>query len=70
MGIKPASVSELNAQVIIKNIQNMHEKPLPPTGARMRMELAREYQDWARLQGTGNLKGLGPHTAQGGRGKL
>jgi len=27
----------------------MHEKSLPPTGARRRMELA--YQDWARLQG-------------------
>ncbi len=51
MGIK------LNAQVIIKNLQNMHEKSLPPTGARKRMEL--EYQDWARLQGRG------PHT--GGR---
>ena len=33
MGIK------LNAQVIIKNLQNMHEKSLPPTGARKRMEL-------------------------------
>jgi hypothetical protein len=41
---------KLNAQVIIKNLQNMHEKSLPPTGtgARRRMELA--YQDWARLQ--------------------
>ncbi len=52
---------ELNAQVMIKNLQNMHEKSLPPTpsspGARRRMEL--EYQDWARLQGRG------PHT--GGR---
>ena len=28
------------AQVIIKNLQNMHEKSLPPTGARRRMELA------------------------------
>ena len=63
----PAPVGiKLNAhwhwQVIIKNLQNMHEKPLSssPTGARMRMELAREYQDRARLQGTG--KGLGPHT--------
>jgi hypothetical protein len=28
MGIK------LNAQVIINNLQNMHEKSLPPTGAR------------------------------------
>ncbi len=35
MGIK------LNAQVIINNLQNMHEKSLPPTGARTwrRMEL-------------------------------
>jgi hypothetical protein len=35
------------------NLQNMHEKSLPPTGlgARKRMEL--EYQDWARLQGKG-----------------
>jgi hypothetical protein len=44
-------VTKLNAQVIIKNLQNMHEKFLPPTGARRRMELA--YQDcWARLQGS------------------
>jgi hypothetical protein len=33
MGIK------LNAQVIIKNLQNMHEKSLPPTGAQKKMEL-------------------------------
>ena len=46
--------TKLNAQVIIKNLQNMHEKSLPSTGARKRMELA--YQDWARLQGRG------PHT--------
>ena len=39
--------TKLNAQVIIKNLQNMHAKSLPPTGARGRMEL--EYQDWARL---------------------
>ena len=54
MGIK------LNAQVMIKNLNlpNMHEKSLPPTGARRRMEL--EYQDWARL-----LQGRGPRT--GGR---
>jgi hypothetical protein len=32
MGIK------LNAQVMIKNLRNMHEKSLPPTGARRRME--------------------------------
>jgi hypothetical protein len=43
--------TKLNAQVIIKNLQNMHEKPLPPTGARRRMEL--EYQDRARLHGSG-----------------
>ena len=30
-------------EVIIKNLQNMHEKSLPPTGARRRIEL--EYQD-------------------------
>ncbi len=33
--------TKLNAQVTIKNLQNMHEKPLiflPPTGARRRME--------------------------------
>ena len=35
------------AQVIIKNLRNMHESSLPPTGARRRMEL--EYHDWARL---------------------
>jgi hypothetical protein len=46
--------TKLNAQVSIKNLQSMHEKSLPPTGARRRMEL--EYQDWARLQGRG------PHT--------
>ena len=49
MGIK------LNAQVIIKNLQNMHAKSLPPTGARARLEL--EYQDWARLQGRGPHSG-------------
>ena len=42
-------------EVIIKNLQNMHEKSLPPTGARRRMELA--YQDWARLQGRGPRTG-------------
>ncbi len=43
--------TKLNAQVImiIKNLQSMHEKSLPPTGARRRMELA-SYQDWARLR--------------------
>ena len=41
--------TKLNAQVIIKILQNMHEKSLPPTGARRRMEL--EYQDWARKAG-------------------
>ncbi len=46
--------TKLNAQVIIKNLQNMHAKSLPPTGARARLEL--EYQDWARLQGRA------PHT--------
>jgi hypothetical protein len=47
--------TKLNAQVIIKNLQNMHEKSLPPTGARRRMELA--YQDWARLQRQGTTHG-------------
>ncbi len=49
--------TKLNAhwQVIIRNLQNMHEKSLPPTGARRRMELA--YQDWARLQGRGSRTG-------------
>jgi hypothetical protein len=47
--------TKLNAQVIIKNLQNMHEKSLPPMGARRRMEL--EYQDWARLQGRGPRTG-------------
>ena len=56
--------TKLNAQVIIKNLQNMHEKSPPPTGgrgssgARRRMEL--ECQDGARLQGKG------PHTVTGG----
>jgi hypothetical protein len=37
-------VTKLNAQVIIiKNLQNMHAKSIPPTGARGRME--QEYQD-------------------------
>ena len=36
---------KLNAQVMIRNLRNMHEKSLPPTGARRRMELG--YQDWA-----------------------
>ena len=48
--------TKLNAQVAIKNLQNMHEKSLPPTGARRRMELA--YQDWARPE----VQGRGPHT--------
>jgi hypothetical protein len=30
--------TKLNAQVIIKNLQNMHAKSLPPTGARARLE--------------------------------
>ncbi len=51
--------TKLNAQVIIKNLQNMHEKSSRP---RVRGEgwPAREleYQDWARLQGRG------PHTAR------
>ena len=46
--------TKLNAQVIIRNLQNMHAKSFPPTGARARLEL--ECQDWARLQGKG------PHT--------
>jgi hypothetical protein len=46
--------TKLNAKVIIKNLENMHAKSLPPTGARGRME--QEYQDWVRLQGRG------PHT--------
>ena len=45
---------KLNARVLIKNLQTMHEKFLPPTGTRRRMEL--EYLDWTRLQGRG------PHT--------
>ena len=45
---------KLNAQVIIKNIQNMHQKSLPPTGARRRMEL--EYQDRDTVSSTGPLR--------------
>jgi hypothetical protein len=44
---------KLNAhcsQVTIKNLQNMHEKPLPPTGARM---------------GLSGVSGLGPPARQG-----
>ena len=40
---------KFNAQVIIKNLQNMHEKSLPPTGARRRM----------------GLSGLGPPVGKG-----
>ncbi len=35
--------TKLIAQITIKNLQNMHARSLPPTGARGRMEL--EYQD-------------------------
>ena len=51
---------KLNAQatiMMIENLQIMHEKSLPPTGAQRRMEL--EYQDWARLQGRGPLAHTG-----------
>ncbi len=64
---------KLNAQIGIKNLnlRNMHEKSLPPTAARRRMEL--EYQDWARLQGAGRARGraasahwhFAPHTVTG-----
>ncbi len=53
--------TKLNAQVLIKNLLNMHEKSFPPTGARRRMDLT--YQDisikmdWARLQGRGPRTG-------------
>ena len=50
---------KLNAQVMIRNLRNMHEKSLPPTGARRRMEL--EYWDWARLHGRGPLAHTGGH---------
>ena len=45
--------TKLNAQVIIKNLRNMHAKSLPPTGPRMRIMMELEYQDRARLQGRG-----------------
>ena len=40
MGIKLSALC--SAEVVIKNLQNMHEKSFPPTGtgARRRMELA------------------------------
>ncbi len=41
--------TKLNTQVTIKNLRNMHEKSLPPTRERRRMELDSEHQDWARL---------------------
>ena len=61
-GLSHDGDQQLNAQVMIKNLQNMHthEKSLLPTGARRRME--QEYHHWARLQSRG------PHT--GGRFKL
>jgi hypothetical protein len=57
MGIK------LNAQVIIKNLQNMHEKLLPPT-------VAQSPEDGAGVSGLSRpackaCTGRGPHT--GGR---
>jgi hypothetical protein len=55
--------TKLNAQVIIKNLQNMHAKLLPPAGARGSLRLELEYQDRARLQGRG------PHTG-GPKGRL
>jgi hypothetical protein len=49
--------TKLNAQVAIKNLQNMHAKSLPPTGAREEdMEL--EYDDHQE-------SGLGPPARQG-----
>ncbi len=51
--------TKLNApgQVIIKNLQNMHEKSprVPPTVTRARRRMELEYRDWARLQGRGPL---------------
>ncbi len=55
--------TKLNAQVTIKNLQNMHAKSPPPTGARGGLGMELEYQDWARLQGRG------PHTG-GPKGRL
>ena len=53
--------TKLNAQVIIKNFQNMPAKSLPPR-EREREWLQLEYQDWAGLQGRG------PHSACDGTG--
>jgi hypothetical protein len=39
--------TKLNAQVIVKNLQNMHAKSLPPTGARLRVG-GRGLGDWSR----------------------
>ncbi len=57
--------TKLNAQVTIKSLQDMHAKSrsLPPTGARGRIIMELDYQDWARLQGRG------PHTG-GPKGRL
>ena len=38
-------------RVVQVNLQNMHAKSLPPTGARGRMDSEFEYEEWARLQG-------------------
>ena len=48
---------------MIKNLQNMHEKSLPTTGARRRMEL--EY--YSIRIGPACIEGRGPHTVTGGR---
>ncbi len=50
--------TKLNAQVIIKNLQNMHSKSLPPTGARGR-NLGLTQPGRARVSG------LGPPARQG-----
>ncbi len=64
--------TKLNAQVIIKNLQNMHAKSLPPVDGSARkdhpmMEL--EYQDWHSGWQWARLQGRGPHTG-GPKGRL
>ncbi len=44
-------------RVVQVNLQNMHAKSLPPTGARGRLDSELEYQDWACLQGRDHTRG-------------
>jgi hypothetical protein len=57
--------TKLNAQVAIKNLQNMHAKSLPPTGAR-----GRKIWNWNMIMmiRTGPACKARDHTRAGARG--